>query len=128
MKVEAKVSRTINEAGNQKLTIEGEVLSDTQQGVLPAGKVYDAEPGYFEVRGGSLFFSFSVEARDGEEAVPEPKLPSQLTPHEQSQLDLQQKLNNPDLDEVSKSNILQKLDVQPVEDVVSTETPADAAV
>jgi len=132
MKVEASVTRTINEEGNQVLTVEGVVLSDTQQGVLPAGKEYEATPNHFEVKGGALHFSFSVEAREPEVPVAVPKLPTELTPHEQEEEFLKQQLADPNLDAVSKQNIEEKLGIPTTPDSVSegvgAETPKDAAV
>jgi hypothetical protein len=124
MKVEAASDRKINEAGNQVLTVTGVVRSDTQQGVLPAGKDYEIAGADFKVQNGELHFVFSVEAKEGDALAAVAKLPSELTPQEQEEAFLKSQLADPNLDETSRSNIEQKLGTGGAPEVVPATIPA----
>lgn len=124
MKVDATVDRKINEEGNHVLIVTGEVLSDNQQGVLPAGKEYVIADAKFDLNFGTLKFSFSVEAKEPAVAIEVPKLLSELTSQEQDEAFFKSQLTDPSLDETSKFNIQQKLAEVPA--VAEVETPGDA--
>jgi len=123
MKVEAAVTRIINERGNQVLIVTGSVLSENAQGVLPEGKELAGEFLELSVKGGTCNFSFQVEAAEPAEKVEVPKLLTELTRQEQEDVFLKSQLADPNLDAVSRTTIEQKLGSTPAVVADKVENP-----
>jgi len=114
MDVKAIATRVINKRGNQVLTVTGQVDSNTTQPVLPAGQDYLVNILECHTRGGSVYFSFEVEAAAPVKKIDVPVLPSELTRQEQEEVYLKQMLNDPNLDDASIQSIRQRLGWSPL--------------
>src|SRR6266436_3405784 len=111
MDVKANATRVINSRGNQILTITGQVDSNTTQPVLPAGQDYLVNILECHTRGGSVYFSFEVEAAAPVKKIDVSVLPSELTRQEQEELYLRDLLKNGNLSDAEQYTIREKLGI-----------------
>jgi hypothetical protein len=111
MDVKANATRVINERGNQVLVVTGQVDSNSVQPVLPSGKDYQGKILELSAKGGSVYFSFEVEATAPTDKIEQPKPLTEMTRTEQEEAFLLSQLQDPNLDDLSKANICEKLGI-----------------
>ena len=109
MNVIANATRIIR-GENQVIIVTGQVDSNSAQSVLPQGREYTGKFLEIYAKGGSVFFSFEVEAVEGKSVEVAP-LPSELTRFEQEEIFLRTQLNDPNLSEPEKATIRERLGV-----------------